>query len=109
LRISDICIDKYASSWAHSKKPDRGNCPAKTIKKGGLVMREIARHTPGKIFIAVLLLDTLGYVFFLPLFLQGRTYLVFGWMPLAVFCYGVHTVIWTVSFWIYTSRYWAFR
>lgn len=72
-------------------------------------MKQITRHAPGRIFVAVLLLDTIGYVFFLPFFLQDSAYLVFGWMPLAVFCYSVHTLIWIVSFWIYTSRYWAFR
>jgi hypothetical protein len=72
-------------------------------------MREITGHKAGKIFVTVLLLDTIGYVLILPFLLQNSTYLVFGWMPVAVFLYSLHTVIWIVAFWVYTSKYWAFR
>ena len=83
--------------------------PPPTIKTKGVVMREITGHRPGKVLIAVMAVSAICYVFILPFALQGREVLLFGWMPLAVFCYNLMTLLWAVSFWIYTTRYWPYR
>ncbi len=72
-------------------------------------MREVTGHRPGKIVLWVLFLSSVWYVLALPFVLQNTSYLVFGWMPLAVFFYNLQTVIWLVTLWIYTARYWPYR
>lgn len=72
-------------------------------------MREITNHRPGRILLWVLSLSAIWYVFVLPFVLQNTTYLVFGWMPVAVFFYTAQTVLWLVAFWIYTTKYWPYR
>jgi hypothetical protein len=72
-------------------------------------MREVTGHTPGKIVLWILFLSSIWYVLILPFVLQNTSYLVFGWMPLAVFFYNLQTIIWLVTLWVYTSVYWPYR
>jgi len=61
-------------------------------------MREIVGHRPGRILLCVLILSAIWYVFILPFVLQNTSYLLFGWMPVAVGFYNLHTIIWLVAF-----------
>lgn len=74
-----------------------------------MIMREVTGHTSGRIFLWILGLSAVWYVFLLPLILQNAAYLLFGWMPLAVFFYTAQTTLWLIVFWIYTTRYWPYR
>ena len=72
-------------------------------------MREVTSHGPGRLLLWVLGISSIWYVFVLPFVLQNTSYLIFGWMPLAVFFYNLQTTLWLIAFWIYTSRYWPYR
>ncbi|MFH0976053.1 MAG: hypothetical protein V1874_09755 [Spirochaetota bacterium] len=72
-------------------------------------MREITSHAPGKTLLWILALSVIWYVFILPVVIQDTTYLLFGWMPLVVVFYNLQTIVWLVSFWVYTSKYWPYR
>lgn len=72
-------------------------------------MREVTGHKPGRILLWVLGVSAVWYIFILPFVLQNTSYLVFGWMPLAVFFWNVQTIVWAVAFWLYTSRHWPYR
>jgi hypothetical protein len=77
-------------------------------------MREMLEHTPGRIYLLVLLLSIVGVgvavgmgVLAIPE--GGRPILLFGWitMPLAV---GIlFVLVWLAAYLVYFFRYWPFR
>jgi hypothetical protein len=77
-------------------------------------MREIAGHTPGKIFLIVLLLSVIAFA--VAVFMgvtetpeSGEPILIFGWitMPLAI---GILFVLfWLVAYLIYFFKFWPYR
>lgn len=72
-------------------------------------MREMTSHREGRIFIWILSLSVLWYVFIMPVFVQNKTYLFMGWMPLVVVFWNLQTILWLVACYIYTAKYWPYR
>ena len=70
-------------------------------------MREIARHTAGRVFLAVLLLSVVGMLY-VPKFF-GELHLYFGWMTLPFLSGLVFLAVWLVAYLIYFFGFWPFR
>lgn len=70
-------------------------------------MREVTRHGPGRIFLAVLLASLLFLVFVAPFLYTDKLFL--GWMS-GPFLFGaIVVIIWGIALAIYTFRYWPYR
>lgn len=70
-------------------------------------MREILRHTPGKIFVGVLFLSVVGMLFVTRYFTQKI--LVGGWITLPLFAGLVMVAVWLIAYLIYFFKYWPYR
>ena len=70
-------------------------------------MREIMRHTPGKIFLSVLLLSVIVMLYIPKFFFQER--LFFGWMTLPFLSGVLFLLVWLVAYLIYFFIYWPYR
>ncbi len=70
-------------------------------------MREIIRHTPGKIFLSVLLLSVIVMLYIPKFFFQER--LFFGWMTLPFLSGVLLLLVWLVAYLIYFFNYWPYR
>jgi hypothetical protein len=70
-------------------------------------MREILKHTPGRIFLIILFLSVVGMLFVTRYF--SSTILVFGWMTLPLAAGLVFIFIWLVAYLIYFFKYWPYR
>ena len=70
-------------------------------------MREMPKHTSGKIFLAVMFLSLFFLIFVAPFLFTGR--LFFGWMSEPFFYGLIVTIIWGVALSIYSFRYWPYR
>ena len=70
-------------------------------------MREIMRHTPGKIFLSVLLLSVIIMLYIPKYFFQER--LFFGWMTLPFLSGVLFLLVWLVAYLIYFFFYWPYR
>lgn len=71
-------------------------------------MREMTKHAPGRIFIAVLAITLLFILFVLP-FIASSKYLFFGWIPTVWFACIMVLVVWAVACGIYLYRYWPYK
>lgn len=72
-------------------------------------MREITSHKEGRIFVWICALSVIWYVFIMPVVVQGSNYLFLGWMPLVVLFWNIQTILWLVTCYIYTKKYWPLR
>ena len=70
-------------------------------------MREILRHTPGRIFIAILFISIVGMMFVTRYF--SSSILVFGWITLPLAAGIVFVIVWLVAYLIYFFKYWPYR
>ena len=70
-------------------------------------MREIVKHTPGRIYLAVLLLTIVGMLYAVRYFSQKI--LVFGILPLPFFVGICFLVIWAIAYLVYFFKYWPYR
>lgn len=70
-------------------------------------MREILRHTPGKVFLAVLFLSIVGMLFVTRYF--THKVLVFGWITLPLAAGLVFVFVWLVAYLIYFFKFWPYR
>ncbi len=70
-------------------------------------MREILKHTPGRIFLIVLFLSVVGMLFVTRYF--SSNILVFGWMTLPLAAGLVFIFVWLVAYLIYFFKYWPYR
>jgi hypothetical protein len=70
-------------------------------------MREILKHTPGKIFIGVLFVSIAGMLFVARYFTSKI--LVLGWMTLPLFVGFVFVVVWLIAYLIYFFKFWPYK
>ena len=70
-------------------------------------MREILKHTPGRIFLSILFLSIVGMLF-IPRYFSSKI-LVFGWMTLPLVAGLVFMFVWLVAYLIYFFKYWPYR
>lgn len=70
-------------------------------------MREIARHWPGRIFLIVLLLSTIG-MFIVPRYFF-KPKILFGWITLPYFFGVIYCLIWLVAYLVYFFKFWPYR
>lgn len=71
-------------------------------------MREITRHTPGKLFLFVLLASLFFCVAILP-FLFEPNAVLFGWLTVPMLSGAVLMLVWLVAVVIYLGRFWPYR
>ena len=77
-------------------------------------MREIIRHTAGRIYLIALLLSIIGFIAFLALGgtdadANGEPKIVFGWMTMHLFGGMVFVLFWLISYIIYYFFFWPYR
>jgi hypothetical protein len=70
-------------------------------------MREIIKHTPGKIFLGVLFISIVGMLFVTRYF--TNKILVFGWMTLPLFAGFVFVIVWLIAYLIYFFKFWPYK
>jgi hypothetical protein len=70
-------------------------------------MREIFGHTPGKVFLLVLLASVI-VMFYVPKFFFAP-HLLFGFLPLPFVAGVVFLSVWLIAYLIYFFKYWPFR
>ena len=77
-------------------------------------MREIIRHTAGRIYLIALLLSVIGFIVFLALGgtdadENGEPIIVFGWMTMPLFGGVVFVLFWLITYIIYFFFFWPYR
>ena len=70
-------------------------------------MREILRHTPGRIFIGILFVSIVGMMFVTRYF--NSSILVFGWITLPLAAGIVFVIVWLAAYLVYFFKYWPYR
>ena len=70
-------------------------------------MREILKHTPGRIFIGILFVSIVGMMFVTRYFSSGI--LVFGWITLPLAAGIVLMIVWLAAYLVYFFKYWPYR
>jgi hypothetical protein len=70
-------------------------------------MREILRHTPGRIFLIILLLSIIGILWVPRYFFETRIF--FGWLSAPYLAGLILVLIWLIAYIIYFFKYWPFR
>ncbi len=77
-------------------------------------MKEIIRHTAGRIYLIALLLSIIGFIVFLVLGgteanAAGEPVVVFGWMTMHLVAGVVFVLYWLVAYVIYFFFFWPYR
>ena len=77
-------------------------------------MKEIIRHTAGRIYLIALLLSVIGLIVFLVLggtevAETGEPVVVFGWMTMPLFAGIIFVLFWLVAYIIYFFFFWPYR
>lgn len=77
-------------------------------------MREIARHTAGKIYLLLLLLSIVGYIAFLVtggtgVGADGEAIVLFGWMTMPLVSGVIFVIFWLVTYLVYFFFFWPYR
>jgi hypothetical protein len=77
-------------------------------------MREILAHTPGKIYLTVLLLSIVLMAVAIGIGVldtpaDGVPILVFGWMTMPLVVGVVFVIVWLIAYLIYFLKYWPYR
>jgi hypothetical protein len=77
-------------------------------------MKEIARHTAGRVYLVLLLLSIVGFIAFLALGgtdapCDGPPLVLFGWMTMPLVSGVVFVLFWLVSYLIYFFFFWPYR
>jgi len=70
-------------------------------------MREMVRHTAGRIFLCILLLSTLGMLYVPKYFFQERIF--FGCMTLPFLSGILFLLVWLVAYLVYFFFFWPYR
>jgi hypothetical protein len=70
-------------------------------------VREIIKHTPGRIFLIILFLSVVGMLFVTRFF--TFKVLVFGWMTLPLAAGFVFIFVWLAAYLIYFFKFWPYR
>ena len=77
-------------------------------------MREILEHTPGKIYLSVLLLSIVLMAVAIGMGAldtpaSGVPILVFGWMTMPLVIGVVFVIVWLIAYLIYFLKYWPYQ
>jgi hypothetical protein len=77
-------------------------------------MKEIVRHTAGRIYLIALLLSVIGFIVFLAMggtdaTAAGEPVIIFGWMTMPLFSGVIFTLFWLISYVIYFFFFWPYR
>ncbi len=77
-------------------------------------MREMVRHTAGRIYLIALVLSIIGFIVFLvaggtDADEAGEPIIVFGWMTMPLVGGVLFVVFWLVSYIIYFFFFWPYR
>ena len=77
-------------------------------------MKEMVRHTAGKVYLGLLLLSIVGFIVFLALggtdaSEAGEPVIVFGWMTMPLVSGAVFVIFWLVAYIIYFFFFWPYR
>ena len=77
-------------------------------------MKEIARHTAGKIYLILLLLSIVGFILFLALGGTdagpgGEPTVLFGWMTMPLVAGVAFVLFWLFSYIVYFFFFWPYR
>ena len=77
-------------------------------------MKEIARHTAGRIYLTLLLLSIVGFIAFLALGgtdvgEDGEPVVLFGWMTMPLVAGVVFVLFWLVTYAVYFFFLWPYR
>lgn len=70
-------------------------------------MREMLKHTPGRIYLGVLFVSIVGMLFVTRYF--TAKVVLFGWMTLPLFAGFVFILVWLIAYLIYFFRFWPYR
>ncbi len=77
-------------------------------------MKEIIRHTAGRIYLIALLLSVIGFIVALVVGVtetpeSGEPIVVFGWMTMPLFVGVLFVLFWLVAYIIYFFFFWPYR
>ena len=78
------------------------------------LMKEIARHTAGRIYLTLLLLSVVGFILFLALGgttagADGVPTVLFGWMTMPLVAGVAFVLFWLFSYIVYFFFFWPYR
>jgi hypothetical protein len=77
-------------------------------------MKEIARHTAGKVYLLLLVLSVVGFIAFMALGgtdapESGEPIVLFGWMTMPLVSGVVFILFWLVTYLVYFNFFWPYR
>ena len=72
-------------------------------------MREMLQHTPGKVFLLVLLVSIVGMLAAILSGVMERTVLVLGFITMPLLAGILFVLIWLVAYLVYFFKFWPFR
>jgi hypothetical protein len=77
-------------------------------------MKEIVRHTAGRVYLLLLSLSVIGFIVFIALGGTeappgGPPTVVFGWMTMPLLSGVIFVLFWLVTYLIYFFRFWPYR
>ncbi|TVR57624.1 MAG: hypothetical protein EA426_11620 [Spirochaetaceae bacterium] len=72
-------------------------------------MREMMQHTPGKIYLSVLLLSIIALFVVIGVGVLEMPILVFGWITTSLLTGALFVIVWLVAYLIYFFKYWPYR
>ena len=72
-------------------------------------MREIWEHTPGRIYLVVLLLSVVGTIGVIVAGVLEKKVLLFGFMTMPLVVGASFVVVWLVAYLIYFFGFWPYR
>lgn len=77
-------------------------------------MKEMVRHTAGRVYLVLLLISIVGFIVFLasggtdaPE--QGEAILLFGWMTMPLVSGVAFVIFWLISYLVYFFFFWPYR
>jgi|GEM_PF-425944 len=77
-------------------------------------MKEMVRHTAGRVYLVLLLVSIVGFIVFLasggtdaPE--HGEAFLLFGWMTMPLVSGVAFVIFWLISYLIYFFFFWPYR
>ena len=77
-------------------------------------MKEIARHTAGRLYLALILLSIVGFIVFLAMGGTdtpegGDPIVLFGWMTMPLVAGVAFVLFWLVTYLVYFFFFWPYR
>ncbi|MFW5695162.1 MAG: hypothetical protein ACOCYB_08330 [Alkalispirochaeta sp.] len=77
-------------------------------------MKEIARHTAGKIYLLLLVLSVIGFIAFMAMggtdaSESGEPIVLFGWMTMPLVSGVVFILFWLITYLVYFNFFWPYR